>query len=75
MVEPTTRYNIVSPPKIHDMYYQAITLVPWVMMSYEVIQVIILVKYIRWLHEMIQVKHKYLLTVVNKKITQKQTLT
>jgi len=74
MVEPTTRYNIVSPPKIHDMYYQAITLVPWVMMSYEVIQVIILVKYIRWLHEMIQVTYKYLLTTINQEITQNQIL-
>ena len=36
-------------------------------MSHEMIQVIILVKYLRQLHEMIKVKHKYLLTTVNKK--------
>jgi len=36
-------------------------------MSHEVIQVIILVKYLRQSHEMIKVKHKYLLTTVNKK--------
>ena len=36
-------------------------------MSHEMIQVIILVKYLRQSHEMIKVKHKCLLTTVNKK--------
>jgi len=36
-------------------------------MSHEVIQVVTLVKYIKQSHEMIKVKHKYILTMVNKK--------
>ena len=44
-------------------------------MSHEVIRVIILVKYIKWSHEMIRVKHKYPVTTVNKEMTQEQTLT
>ena len=35
-------------------------------MSHEVIQVIILVKYLKRSHEMIKIKYKYLLTMVNK---------
>ena len=35
-------------------------------MSHEVIQVIILVKYVKRSHEIIKIKHKYLLTMVNK---------
>ena len=34
-------------------------------MSHEMIQVRILVKYLRQSHEMMKVKHKYLLTTVN----------
>ena len=44
------------------------------MVTHEEIQVNILVKYIRWSHEMIQVTYKYLLTTVNQEITQNQIL-
>ena len=54
--------------------------------SHDMMQVLILVKYLRQSHEMMKVKHKYLLTMVNNekdkskhsqnKITQrKETLT